>query len=44
VHVLQVPAKVATLGEAFRALGTFEWAEACVLAKVVPQITTLFEN
>jgi len=44
VDILQVPAEISTLSEGLHALGARKWALACMFAKVIPQITALFEN
>lgn len=44
MHVLQVAAQVAALGEGLLAEGALEGAEACMLAEVVPQVATLLED
>lgn len=43
VHILQMTSQISTLCECFLAERTFEWAQAGMLAEVVPQITTLLE-
>jgi len=35
VHVFQMTAQVSTLSESFLALGTGEWALACMLTEVI---------
>lgn len=44
VHVLQVAAQVAALGEGFEAHGTGKGPLAGMLAEVVPQVAALLEN